>query len=70
MAGITMENGYKNTDETGGEVNVTHIPNSAIVGWLSVEDADDVIDHPQGVGSIANIQNRIHLNPDYTNAQP
>lgn len=70
MAGITMENGYKNTDETGGEVNVTHIPNSAIVGWVSVEDADDVIDHPQGIGSIANIRDRIHLNPDYTNAQP
>lgn len=65
MAGITVNNGYKDTDETGGEVNVTHIPTAAIVGWLAVENADDVIDHPQGMASIANIRNKIQMNPEY-----
>lgn len=42
MAAITIHNKHKETDETGGEVNITRVPNSAIVGWIKVEDASAI----------------------------
>ena len=44
MADISMKNGFKATDETGGEVNVTDIPPSAIIGWLEIPTAGDILD--------------------------
>lgn len=35
---------YKKRDESGKEVNLTSVPREAIVGWVRVPGADDVID--------------------------
>ena len=42
MAAISVRNGLKSQDESGGEVNVTDIPYSAVVGWLEIPNADDL----------------------------
>lgn len=42
MAGISMGNGHKTVDETGGEVNITNIPESAIIGWIHIPNAETV----------------------------
>lgn len=65
MADIMIKNGYKDWDESGGEVNVTDVPVSAIAGWLSMEDADPIIDDPDSLGGIPNVQDKIQLNRRY-----
>ena len=68
MADISMRNGFKATDETGGEVNVTNIPPSAIVGWLEIPNAEDILD---GGGDVTGRMldglklEQVHMNPHY-----
>lgn len=68
MADISMKNGFKTTDETGGEVNVTSIPPSAIVGWLEIPNAGDILD---GLGDTTGRMldglrlEQVHMNPLY-----
>lgn len=35
MKDIVLNNGLQEKDQTGGEVNCTHIPYNAIIGWIS-----------------------------------
>ncbi len=37
MKDIVLKNGYKEEDSTGGEVNVSHIPSKAIIGWIKFD---------------------------------
>ncbi|MGQ5524681.1 hypothetical protein ACUHMQ_15665 [Chitinimonas sp. PSY-7] len=65
MAEITIQNGYKKSDETGGEVNVTKIPFAAVVGWITIPNADDVLaDGADAMLRTLNID-WVHFNPHY-----
>ena len=69
MAAISVRNGYKRQDESGGEVNVTDIPHSAVVGWLEIPDADNLRkgDPDGGVAALMDtLEPRyVHFNPQY-----
>ena len=68
MADISMRNGFKTRDETGGEVNVTNIPPYAIIGWLEIPTAGDILD---GGGDVTSTMldtlklEQVHMNPMY-----
>lgn len=68
MADISMKNGFKATDETGGEVNVTDIPPSAIIGWLEIPTAGDILDAGGDVTGrmLDGLKlEQVHMNPLY-----
>lgn len=69
MADISVRNGYKGQDESGGEVNVTEIPLSAVIGWLEIPDADTLHknDDDGGVAALMQTLNpdHVHFNPEY-----
>ena len=69
MAAISVRNGYKRQDESGGEVNVTDIPHSAVVGWLEIPDADNLRkgDPDGGVAALMDTlaPRYVHFNPQY-----
>lgn len=44
MKDIILQNKLRDTDESGGEVNVTGIPTQAIIGWIEV--GDNIISAP------------------------
>ncbi len=69
MAAISVQNRYKEKDESGGEVNITDIPLSAVVGWLEIPDADALHkgDDDGGVAALMRTLNprHVHFNPQY-----
>ena len=42
MPDAVLRNGLQNTDQTGGEVNITRVPLKAIVGWVEISSPDDI----------------------------
>ena len=68
MADISMKNGHKQTDETGGEVNITSIPPEAIIGWIIIPNAGTILD--EGGDVTRKVLNgltlgQVHMNPLY-----
>lgn len=43
MGAISVNNGYRQHDESGGEVNVTNIPVEAIIGSIRIRNYDNDI---------------------------
>ena len=39
MKDIILENKFKDHDESAGEVNITAVPNKAIIGWIKITEA-------------------------------
>ncbi len=68
MADISMKNGHKETDETGGEVNITSIPLTAIIGWVEIPTAGTILDSGGDVTKKVLDQltlNQVRMNPLY-----
>ena len=74
MERTVYENGYKvrrnpGDDETMGEVNVSTVPRSAIVGWIKVPKVsgfDNTVDNEQRLHVLQSDPNcKAEFNPDY-----
>lgn len=68
---IVYRNGYREKhggiDETTGEVNVSFIPKSAIVGWVEIDDAAVFGDIKDNGKRLEHVQThgRFVFNPEY-----